>query len=83
MKLPLSAYKFEEPTKTSYSDMARVNASFPPFCTNSFRNPGVAVPVVQLNRPLTVKITIEYLTVAVLLPPGAQLAIPHAVQPVD
>lgn len=54
-----------------------------PLLPNSFRNAGIAVPVVQFYRPLTVEIAIKYLTVAVLLPPCAQLAIPHAVQPID
>lgn len=43
----------------------------------------IAIPMVNFNSALAVEVRIENITVAVLFPPSAQLAIPNAVQPID
>lgn len=46
-------------------------------------HPRIAVAMVQPDLALAVEERIEDLAVAVVLPPGAQLPVPHAVQPID
>lgn len=41
---------------------------------------GVAVPMVDLDMALTVKVCLEDIAVAMVPPPGAQLPVPSAIQ---
>lgn len=51
--------------------------------SSSLGHSRITVAMIQMNASFALEKRIEYITVAVLLPPRAQLSIPHTVQVID